>query len=141
PLSDLRWNTTAYVRAVAELARQAAEALDHAHQVGVIHRDIKPGNLLIDKHGHLWVADFGLASVQGGDGLTATGDVLGTLRYMNPEQASARRGVVDHRTDVYSLGVTLYELLTLRPAFEGRDREEVLSQMVAGEPRLPGRLN
>ena len=101
---------------MAELIRQAAEALDHAHHVGVIHRDIKPGNLLVDRQGHLWVTDFGLASVQGGDGLTATGDVLGTLRYMSPEQASARRGVVDHRTDVYSLGVTLYEMLTLRPA-------------------------
>ena len=79
--------------------------------------------------------------MQGGEGLTATGDVLGTLRYMSPEQASARRGVVDHRTDIYSLGVTLYELLTLRPALEGRDREEMLSQLSLGEPRPASRLN
>lgn len=140
-LSKLDWNSAAYVRAVASLGRQAAEALDHAHHVGVIHRDIKPGNLLVDDRGHLWVTDFGLASIQGREGLTATGDVLGTLRYMSPEQASARRGVVDHRTDVYSLGVTLYELLTLQPAFTGRDRQEILTQMAMDEPRRPARLN
>ncbi|MBI3469007.1 MAG: serine/threonine protein kinase, partial [Planctomycetes bacterium] len=140
-LFELRWNSTPYVRALASLGQQAALALDHAHQVGVIHRDIKPGNLLVNERGRLWVTDFGLASVQGGEGLTASGDVLGTLRYMSPEQASARRGVVDHRTDVYSLGVTLYELLTLQPAFTGRDRQEILAQMAMDEPRRPARLN
>jgi len=128
-------------RQVAELIRQAARALDYAHQVGIIHRDIKPGNLLLDEHGHLWVTDFGLASVQGNESLTATGDMLGTLRYMSPEQASARRSVVDHRTDIYALGVTLYELLTLEPALVGRDRQEMLAQLALGEPRPPRRLN
>ena len=87
------------------------------------------------------MTDFGLASVQGGEGLTATGDVLGTLRYMSPEQASARRGVVDHRTDIYALGVTLYEMLTLEPALAGHDRQEMLAQLSLGEPRPPRRLN
>jgi WD40 repeat protein len=128
-------------RQTADLIRQAALALDYAHQIGIIHRDIKPANLLVDEREHLWVTDFGLASVQGGEGLTATGDVLGTLRYMSPEQASARRKVVDHRTDIYALGVTLYEMLTLQPALDGRDRPEMLAQLIAGEPRAPRQLN
>jgi eukaryotic-like serine/threonine-protein kinase len=140
-LASLRWDSVEYVRAIAELGRQAAAALDHAHQIGVIHRDIKPGNLLVDRGGRLWITDFGLASVQGAAGLTASGDLLGTLRYMSPEQASARRGVVDHRTDIYSLGVTLYEMLTLRPAIAGRDRVEILTQLDMDEPRSPARYN
>jgi len=139
--AGLRWNSASYVRTIARWAQQAALALEHAHQVGVVHRDIKPGNLLVDEHGHLWVTDFGLASVQGSEGLTLTGDLVGTLRYMSPEQASARRGVVDHRTDIYSLGVTLYELLTLHQAFHGQDRQELLSQMASEEPRGARRLN
>ena len=123
-----------YVRAAARLALQAAEALDHAHTRGILHRDIKPANLLLDAEGRLWVTDFGLAQVQGDDRLTLSGDVLGTLRYMSPEQALGRRVVIDGRTDVYSLGVTLYELLTLRPAVDGRDRAEILRRIADGEP-------
>jgi WD40 repeat protein len=89
----------------------------------------------------LWVTDFGLAAIQGCDGPTMTGDVLGTLRYMSPEQASARRGVVDHRTDVYSLGITLYEMLTLEPAHGGRDRQEMLTRLACEEPRPCRKLN
>ena len=111
---------------MARLGVQVAEALDHAHTRGILHRDIKPANLLLDAEGRLWVTDFGLAQVRGDDRLTLTGDVLGTLRYMSPEQALGGRAVVDDRTDLYSLGVTLYELLTLRPAVRGRDRAEVL---------------
>jgi serine/threonine protein kinase/WD40 repeat protein len=132
---------TAYCRAVAQLGIQAAEALEYAHQMGIIHRDIKPANLLLDCHSKLWVTDFGLACVQGSAGVTLTGDLLGTLRYMSPEQALAKRGLVDHRTDIYSLGVTLYEMLTLRPAIAGHDREEVLRQIAFSEPAAPSRYN
>ena len=129
--------TNAYFRTVAHLGLQAAEALDYAHRQGVIHRDIKPANLLVDVHGNLWITDFGLARMQADSSLTMTGDIVGTLRYMSPEQSSARRGIVDHRTDVYSLGATLYELLTLQPAYDGRDRDELLHQLAFGEPKPP----
>jgi serine/threonine protein kinase/Flp pilus assembly protein TadD len=130
-----------YLRTVASLGVQAAEALEFAHELGVVHRDIKPANLLVDARGHLWITDFGLAHCQGNPGLTMTGDLVGTLRYMSPEQALARRGQVDHHTDIYSLGVTLYELLTLEPAFAGQDRQELLQQIALAEPRPPRRLN
>src|SRR5579884_776302 len=125
----------AYVRAVAQLGVQAAQALDHAHQVGVVHRDIKPANLLLDNRGQLWITDFGLARFHSEANLTQTGDLLGTLRYMSPEQALAKRAVIDHRTDIYSLGATLYELLTLQPVLDGHDREELLRQIAFEEPR------
>jgi serine/threonine protein kinase/WD40 repeat protein len=131
----------ALCREVARLGVQAAEALDHAHQQGVVHRDVKPANLMVDADGQLWVADFGLAQVQGDAGLTVTGDLLGTLRYMSPEQALARRGLVDQRTDVYSLGATLYELLTLRPALDADDRNQLLQQLAQEEPPPVRRLN
>jgi hypothetical protein len=97
----------AYCRRVADLGAAAAEALEHAHQMGVVHRDVKPANLMLDGSGHLWVTDFGLAHVQSQSGLTMTGEMVGTLRYMSPEQVLGRRGLVDHRTDIYALGVTL----------------------------------
>jgi hypothetical protein len=124
----------AFFRTVARLGLQAAEALEHAHQLGVVHRDIKPANLLLDMRGNLWVTDFGLAHLQSEASLTATGDLVGTLRYMSPEQALAKRVPIDHRTDIYSLGATLYEVLTLRPAFVGRDQQEVLRQIAFEEP-------
>jgi hypothetical protein len=109
--------------------------------MGVLHRDIKPANLLVDWRGSLWVTDFGLAHCRSQSGLTLTGDLVGTLRYMSPEQAMAQRGVIDHRSDVYSLGVTLYELLTLQPAFDGQDRQELLRQIAFEEPRPPRRIH
>jgi tetratricopeptide (TPR) repeat protein len=131
-----------YYQRVAELGVQAAEALDHAHQMGIVHRDVKPGNLMLDGSGRLWVTDFGLAHIQHGEAsLTRTGDLVGTLRYMSPEQALAKRVPIDHRTDVYSLGVTLYELLTLRPACDGKDRQELLRQIAFDEPARPRRLD
>jgi WD40 repeat protein len=129
--------TREFLRRAVLLGIQAAEALEHAHVHGVIHRDIKPANLLLDAAGHLWVTDFGLARLQDDNGLTMTGDLLGTLRYMSPEQALARWGYLDHRTDIYSLGATLYELLTLRPAIDGQNRQEVLRRIAEDEPTPP----
>ncbi len=120
---------------------QAAGALEHAHEQGVLHRDIKPSNLLLDGRGNIWITDFGLARLQGDAGLTMTGDLLGTLRYMSPEQALAKRVGIDHRTDIYSLGATLYEMLTLEPVYAGRDRQEILRRIAFEEPRLPKRLD
>ena len=133
--------TSAYFRTVARMGMQAAEALEHAHQQGVIHRDIKPSNLLVDVRGNLWVADFGLARFQSEAGLTMTGDLLGTLRYMSPEQALGKSGMADYRTDIYSLGATLYELLALEPVYAGRDRQEILRRIAFEEPRPPRRIN
>ncbi len=103
----------AFCRTAARLGAEAAEAIDHAHQQGILHRDIKPGNLLVDGSGKLWVADFGLATIEHGETLTRTGGVVGTAAYMSPEQAAASPNI-DGRSDVYGLGATLYELLTMR---------------------------
>src|SRR5262249_4347882 len=124
----------------AALGVQAAEALEYAHQMGVVHRDVKPANLLLDARGHLWVTDFGLARLQASPGLTAPGDVVGTLRYMSPEQA-AGQPVIDPRSDVSGWGATRYELLTERPASPGRDRRECLRQVLEEEPPPPRRLS
>ena len=105
-------------RAVARIGIQAAEALDHAHVQGTLHRDIKPGNLLVDADGVVCVADFGLARAVDHSDVSRSGEVVGTLRYMAPEQV---RGVIDARSDIYALGLTLYELLTLQPAFDDTD--------------------
>ncbi|MGB7327279.1 MAG: serine/threonine-protein kinase [Rubripirellula sp.] len=127
-----------YYHSMVRMAVQAAHALDHAHGYGVIHRDIKPANLLLDSVGKLWVTDFGLAQVQDTtSSLTRTGDPMGTLRYMSPEQASGNRAVLDHRTDIYSLGVTLYEMLTLRPAIRGDGYREMLNEIADQEPLSP----
>jgi serine/threonine protein kinase len=122
---------SAFFRSVAMLALQAAEALDYAHRLGVVHRDIKPANLLLDMRGTLWVTDFGLARMYADNSLTQPGDLIGTLRYMSPEQASGRAVVLDERTDIYSLGTTLYELVTLERAVTGLSREQMLHQIDA----------
>ena len=108
-----------YYRNIARLTSKVADALDYAHQSGVLHRDIKPSNLLLDQTGTIWVADFGLAFREDLEGQTQTGELLGTLRYMAPEQFVAK---ADSRSDIYSLGLTLFELLTLRPGLEAPKR-------------------
>lgn len=120
---------------IARLIADAAAALEYAHSCGIVHRDVKPGNLLLDVHGKLWVTDFGLAHITTGEQVTQSGELLGTMRYMSPEQASGTRGVVDHRSDVYSLGATLYELLTGEPVFNGEDRQTLLHQVLNDDPR------
>jgi len=126
-----------YFRTVAGLIAQGAEGLDYAHGMGIIHRDVKPANLIVDGRRNVWLTDFGLAQFRADAGLTLTGDLVGTLHYMSPEQAGGQRALIDHRTDVYSLGATLYELLTLRPIFDGTDRPTVLHQVLHDEPRPP----
>lgn len=126
---------------IAEIGAQAASAMEHAHQQGIVHRDVKPSNVLVEPNGRVAIADFGLAQIAAGEGeLTTTGDVLGTLRYMSPEQARGER-FVDGRVDVYSLGATLYELLALRPAFEEEDRAALLRQVLEHEPTPPRQLD
>lgn len=127
-------NRQEYYRTVIRLGVQAAEALQAAHDEGVIHRDIKPSNLLLDGAGKLWVTDFGLARCQTDVSLTRTGDLVGTMRYMSPEQAAGQSALVDQRTDVYSLGATLYELLALRPAFAAPNGPALQRQIEQEEP-------
>jgi tetratricopeptide (TPR) repeat protein len=135
-----RFGTSEYFARVAALILQAAQALDHAHEMGVVHRDVKPGNLLLDNDGHLWVADFGLARSRARPEITLTGDLLGTLRYMSPEQAQGPRATVDGRSDVYSLGATMFELLTLRPLREGEDRAALLRAIDVADELSPLRF-
>ena len=123
---------------VARLVRDAAHALDHAHRQGVLHRDVKPSNLLLDPTGRVWLTDFGLAKAEGSDDITRSGDFVGTLRYMAPERF---KGWMDPRSDVYGLGITLHELLTLRPAFEERDRARLLRKVTSEEPPAPRRID
>ena len=123
-----------WFRAAAQLMTQAADALQHAHDRGVVHRDVKPGNIMVDGTGNLWITDFGLARLNVDANITMSGDVLGTLRYMSPEQAQGSNAIVDQRTDVYSLGATMYELLALRPAFEGAERGPLLRRILEEAP-------
>ena len=127
--------------AVARLGARVADALQHAHDMGIIHRDIKPSNLMLDLQGKVWVTDFGLAHVRSAPSMTRTGVLLGTLRYMSPEQATGVRALVDHRTDIYSLAVTLYELLTLRRLIDGHTMEEILRQVIYNPPVRIKRLD
>ena len=128
--SSISGSPQEYYLRVANLIAQVADALSYAHSNGVIHRDIKPSNLLMDRVNHLWITDFGLAKVSDQDqDLTGTGDLIGTLRYMAPE---ALKGQFDERSDVYSLGLTLYEMLALRPAYDGADHAIILRQIADG---------
>jgi WD40 repeat protein/serine/threonine protein kinase len=120
-----------YYQSVARIGVQVAEALEFANRQGVLHRDIKPSNLLLDNRGNVWVTDFGLAKTADADNLTHTGDIVGTIRYMAPERFQGR---CDARSDVYSLGLTLYELVALRPAYEAADRHMLMDHVLHEEP-------
>jgi serine/threonine protein kinase/Flp pilus assembly protein TadD len=128
-------------RQVARLFAEVAEALAHAHAQGVIHRDIKPQNLLVDRSHRLHVTDFGLARLADGPALTMTGEVMGTPAYLSPEQVEARQDAIDHRTDIYSLGATLYEVLALRPPFVGETRHQVMNGIRTSAPILLRRFD
>jgi WD40 repeat protein len=136
-LSSVEARRRHYFDSVARIGQQTASALAYAHQRGIIHRDIKPSNLLLDSSGNVWVTDFGLAKTDE-EGLTHTGDILGTLRYMAPERF---QGKSDARSDVYALGLTLYELLVLRPAFVAADRLQIVELVKEQEPPAPRSLD
>jgi WD40 repeat protein/predicted Ser/Thr protein kinase len=124
---------------VARVGIQVAEALAYANNQGTLHRDIKPSNLLLDTQGTVWVTDFGLAkTTTDPDNLTHTGDIVGTVRYLAPERLQGR---ADARSDLYALGLTLYELLTLRPAFDATDRNQLMAQVTEAEPPGPRQVN
>jgi len=126
---------------VARLVANVADALDYAHQQGVIHRDVKPGNMILSADGRLSLTDFGLARMLEHPGMTIAGEFLGSPLYMSPEQVAAGRVPVDHRTDIYSLGASLYEMLCLRPPYSGETREQVISQIREGKLVRPRKIN
>ena len=127
-----------YWESVANIGLQVAGAMHYAHEQGIVHRDIKPSNLLLDMRGTVWVTDFGLAKATDQQDITHTGDVLGTLRYMPPE---AFEGKADRLGDVYSLGLTLYELAAFRPAFDERDRNKLIKQVSQEAPPRLKKIN
>ena len=138
-LGEDAWRTgrlgSVYWQAVARIGLQAADALHYAHSLETLHRDIKPANLLLDTQGTVWLADFGLAKAAQSDDISLSNDLVGTLRYMAPEQF---RGSTDYRSDIYSLGLTLYELLALRLAYEETDRSRLIQRITEGPPPPPG---
>lgn len=131
---------SAYFDTVARMIAEVADALDYAHREGVIHRDIKPSNLLVAPNDHLCVSDFGLARMLEQPGMTLTGELVGTPRYMSPEQITAGRAPVDHRTDIYSLGATVYELLTLQPPYPAEQRDQLLAEIIHKSPTQPRKI-
>jgi serine/threonine protein kinase/WD40 repeat protein len=127
-----------YYRGIGRVAVQVADALAYAHRQGILHRDIKPSNLLLDHQGTVWITDFGLAKAEGADDLTQTGDIVGTIRFMAPERFDGRSLP---QSDVYGLGVTLYELLTLRPAFDDMNKARLIEKVLHEPPMPPRKLD
>ncbi|HBE67005.1 MAG TPA: hypothetical protein DDW52_02545 [Planctomycetaceae bacterium] len=140
PLRLPRNTSDEYFQWIASLVAAVADGLDYAHAQLLVHRDIKPANLLLSLEGKILISDFGLARNTKEPGITQSGEILGTPFYMSPEQLSSST-TLDHRTDIYSLGATLYELLTLQPPFPGESRERVLAQIANEEPARPRRIN
>ncbi|MHC4698072.1 MAG: protein kinase domain-containing protein [Planctomycetota bacterium] len=130
-----------YFDNIARMIAEVADALDYAHNQGVIHRDIKPSNLLLSPAGRVSINDFGLARMLEQPGMTMTGEFVGSPLYMSPEQITAGRAPLDHRTDIYSLGAALYELLTLRPPFPGERRDQIIAQIIGKDPKSARRHN
>ena len=126
---------------IAEHIATVAGALDYAHKAGVIHRDIKPHNFILSHDGRLQITDFGLARVLEQPGVTVTGEFIGSPLYMSPESIAGRQELIDHRTDIYSLGATLYEWLTCRPPFPGETRDQVITRILNTEPTPPRALD
>ena len=129
------------MESICRITREIALALEQAHNLGIVHRDVKPGNILMDEDGHAHLSDFGLAQERGKASLTRTGDMVGTPHFLSPEQVAAKRIEVDHRTDVYSLGVALYQMLTGRLPFIGETLEQILRQIALKEPLPPRKHN
>lgn len=140
-ISSSLGSSSAYYDNLAKMMADVADALAHAHDHGIVHRDIKPANLLLSSDGRLSVNDFGLARMLEQPGMTMTGELMGSPMYMSPEQITAGRLPLDYRTDIYSLGATLYELLTLQPPFPGKQRDQVLSQVIHKDPPKPRSIN
>ncbi len=132
--STAKDTSLAYYYHLAHAFAGVADGLQHAHSRRIIHRDIKPSNLILDSEGRLRILDFGLARLEGQESLTASGDFVGTPLYMSPEQAQVRKIPIDHRTDIYSLGATMYEMLTWQPPFKGKDHQDTLSQIIERDP-------
>lgn len=130
-----------FFRSVARLMIDVCEAVAHAHTAGTLHRDLKPSNLIVDRAGKVWVSDFGLAKVEGAGNLTQTGEMLGTLRYLAPERLEEGGGSSSASGDIYALGLILYELLTLEPAFGAVDRAALVKQVGDGRTRRPRRID
>jgi len=130
-----------YSDVVARLISEVADALEYAHSKGIIHRDIKPSNLMLTRDGRLVLLDFGVARIAEEQAMTITGSFVGTPMYMSPEQIESDSKETDHRSDIYSLGVTLYELLTLTPLFNGNSREKITRQIINEEPKRPRQID
>jgi hypothetical protein len=130
-----------YIQACCRTVAVVARALHAAHEKGIVHRDVKPSNIIIDRGGRAHLLDFGLASIEAQPHVTVTGEFFGTPNYVSPEQARGQRERIDARADVYSLGATLYECMTLTTPFAGKSTPEVLSQVLGGEPRPASKVN
>jgi serine/threonine-protein kinase len=130
------------IEEIARLVKTIAMAVHYLHRQGLVHRDLKPSNILVDEHGRPYVTDFGLAKVLEGDGnVSSAGAILGTPHYMSPEQAAGRAAQVGPRSDIYSLGAILYEMLTGRPPHDGESPLDTLVQVIEGECTAPRKLN